>query len=182
MIYLSRPRTRIDEVCQSSVCDYYRKTKGKDIIRKGTNRSGTQMYKCLHCNKYFVQTSGTVFYRKRLPKTKVEQLCRALVEKNGIRSTGRLTQLNPITVARWHDDIAKHAQEIDAYLTRDLGLSEYETDEFWTTVKKNRNTTDPKITSHRARVKRGATPALSATHTFSSRFPSENGRRKPARF
>jgi len=139
------------------------------------------MYRCLNCNKYFVQTSGTPLYRKRLPPKKVEQLCRTLVEKNGIRSTARITQLNPITVMRWHDDLGAHAQHVNAYLAHDLGLSEYEVDEFWSTVKKNRNTTARKIFLLKARGKRGATLASSATRTFSSVSPSAGGRKRLAR-
>ncbi len=180
MVYLARPRKRIDVVCQNSQCEYYQKVKGRDIIRKGFNKSGTQMYRCLNCNKYFVQTSGTPLYRKRLPPKKVEQLCRTLVEKNGIRSTARITGLNPITVMRWHDDLGEHAQHVNAYLAHDLGLSEYEVDEFWTTVKKNRSTTAQKTSFGKAKGKRGATRASNATRTFSSVPPSADGRKRLA--
>ncbi len=180
MIYLARPRSRIEEVCPNSKCVYYQHKKGKDIVRRGFNKRGTQRYYCNHCQHYFVQTSGTPLYRKRLKPQKIDQLCRALVEKNGIRSTARLTGLNPITVMRWHDNLGAHAQQVNAYLTHDLNLSEYEVDEFWTTIKKNRNTTAQKTILQKARVKRGATPASNATRTFSSGSPSAVGRKKRA--
>lgn len=164
---MARPRTRIDAVCPNKKCEYFRKTRGKDIIRRGHNSAGTQMYRCLHCNKYFVQTSDTPLYRKRLPKTKIEALCRALVEKNGVRATARLTGLTPVTVTRWHDDLAEHASQVNDFLTHDLGLSEYEADEFWTTVKKNRKTAARKVNVFMASVKRGVTRASSATASFS---------------
>lgn len=138
---MSRPRSRNDVVCQNRVCSYYRKVRGKDVVRRGFNKSGTQRYYCNHCGHYFVETSGTPLYRKRLPVKKVELLCRALVEKNGIRATARITKLAINTVVNWHDDMASHAKEANAILTKDLGLSEYEVDEFWTTVKKNRRST-----------------------------------------
>lgn len=177
---MARPRTRIDAVCQNKTCRYYQKTKGKDIVRRGFNSAGTQMYKCLNCNKYFVETSGTPLYRKRLPKTKIEQLCRALVEKNGVRATARLTQLTTTTVSRWHDDMAQHAQQINAYLTHDLNLGEYEVDEFWSTVKKNRKNIAQNMSLPREKAKHGATPASSATPTFSPGLRSVHGRKKPA--
>lgn len=178
---MARPRSRIDAVCQNKKCVHYRKTKGKDIIRKGHNSAGTQMYKCLNCNAYFVQTSGTPLYRKRLPASKVKQLYLALVEKNGIRSTARLTGLNPITVTRWHDDLAEHAQQVNEILTHGLGLAEYEVDEFWTTIKKNRKTIGQNTTSLPAKAKHGVTLQSNAIHTSSSVFPSAVGRRKHVR-
>ncbi len=181
MIYLARPRTRIEEVCPNKKCAYFQRKKGKDIVRRGFNKKGTQRFYCNQCLHYFVQTSGTPLYRKRLKPQKIEQLCRTLVEKNGIRSTARITKLNPITVMRWHDDLGEHAQQVSAYLTHDLGLSEYEVDEFWTTVKKNRNTTDPNGRLRPARAKHGATPASKDTRTFSRVSPSADGRKKPAR-
>lgn len=179
MIYLARPRSRNEEICPNKKCVFFQRKKSKDIVRRGFNKKGTQRYYCNHCLHYFVQTSGTPLYRKRLKPQKIEQLCRALVEKNGIRSTARITKLNPITVMRWHDDLGEHAQHVNKYLTHDLGLAEHEVDEFWTTVKKNRSTTARSITSRQARVKRGATPASKDTRTFSLVSPSADGRKKP---
>ncbi len=159
MIYLARPRSRIEEVCPNKQCTFFQRKKGKDVVRRGFNKKGTQRFYCNHCQHYFVQTSGTPLYRKRLKPQKIELLCRTLVEKNGIRSTARITKLNPITVMRWHDDLGAHAQQVSQYLTHDLGLSEHEVDEFWTTVKKNRNTTVPSGRFRPAKAKRGATLA-----------------------
>lgn len=156
---MSRPRSRNDVVCQNPACNYYRKVKGKDVIRRGVNSAGTQMFACLHCGKYFVETSGTPLYRKRLPIKKVELMCRALVEKNGIRATARITKLAVNTVTAWHDDLSKHAREANKILTKNLGLSEYEMDEFWSTVKKNRRNTAHLPSMQREKGKFGVSPA-----------------------
>ena len=84
-----------------------------------------------------------------------------------MRSTARISGLTPVTVARWHDDLAEHARQVNDFLTHDLGLSEYEADEFWTTVKKNRRTTVQKVNAFLASVKRGVTRASNVT-AFSS--------------
>jgi len=156
---VARPRSRIDVVCQNPACDYYRKMKGRDVIRRGFNSAGTQMYACLHCGKYFVETSGTPLYRKRLPIKKVELMCRALVEKNGIRATARITKLAINTVAAWHEDLSAHAREANRLLTKNLGLSEYEVDEFWSTVKKNRKSTARLSSTQTGKANFGASPA-----------------------
>jgi hypothetical protein len=62
-----------------------------------------------------------------------------------------------------------------------LGLSEYEVDEFWTTIKKNRRSMVHYSNTRRENEKRGASRASNATPTSSPRSPSATGARKPAR-
>lgn len=131
-----RPRGKIIVVCQNKICEFFRKEKSKDIIKRGKNSAGTQMYYCNHCKKYFVERSGTPLYRKRLSLRKVKQLCTLLVEKNGVRSISRITKLNKNTVCSWLEDLAEHAEQVTSFLVHDLDLSTYEVDELWTTVKK----------------------------------------------
>jgi len=178
---MSRPRSRNNVVCQNRVCDYYRKVNGKDIIRRGFNNAGTQMYACQHCGKYFVETSGTPMYRKRLPLKTIKTMCRTLVEKNGIRATARITKLAINTVANWHDILASHAKETNEILTKNLGLSEYEVDEFWTTVKKNRKNTAALLNTSRVKGKPGASRASNEYRTSSLPSHSAVGRTKPVR-
>jgi polyhydroxyalkanoate synthesis regulator phasin len=98
-------------------------------------------------------------YRRRLSEKKVKQLCELLVEKNGVRSTSRLTKLNKNTVGAWLDNLANHANEITDYLVNNLKLSTYEVDEFWTTVKKNKKRLSPKVRREIAKATHGRIPA-----------------------
>src|SRR3989344_5002177 len=98
---MARPRGKITAVCQNKECTFYRREKGKDIIKRGYNSSGTQMYKCIHCKKYLSETKGTPMFRRRLNERKVKQLCKLLIEKNGVRSVSRLTKLNKNTIVAW---------------------------------------------------------------------------------
>lgn len=156
---MARPRSKIKVVCQNKECAHYRKDKGKDIVRRGFNRAGTQRYLCLHCNKYLVETKGTPMYRRRLSEKKVKQLCELFVEKNGVRSTSRLAKINKNTVGAWLDNLANHAMQITDFLVDNLGLSTYEVDEFWTTVKKNKKKLSPAAQQGIAKVMRGRTLA-----------------------
>jgi len=156
---MARPRGKITAVCQNKECSFFRQEKGKDIIKRGKNASGTQMYKCLHCNKYLAETKGTPMYRRRLDERKVKQLCELLVEKNGVRSTSRLTKLNKNTVGAWMDNIANHAMQITDFLVNNLGLETYEVDEFWTTVKKNKRRLSPKAQQEIKKATHGRIPA-----------------------
>lgn len=163
---MARPRGKIKVVCQNKNCEFFRIENKKDIVKRGFNRAGTQRYFCNHCRKYFVESSGTPLYRKRLSLKKVKQLCTLLVEKNGVRSISRITKLNKNTVCSWLEDLAEHAGELTSFLVHDLGLRSYEVDELWTTVKKNKRKLTAQARSGLDRVKLGRTRASNANHTF----------------
>lgn len=156
---MARPRGKIRAVCQNKTCAFYRRETGKNVIKRGKSASGTQMYKCLHCNKYLAETKGTPMYRRRLDERKVKQICELLVEKNGVRSTSRLAKVNKNTVGAWLDNLANHAMQITDFLVENLGLSTYEVDEFWTTVKKNKRKLSPTALREIAKAMRGHIPA-----------------------
>jgi len=163
---MARPRGKINVVCQNQSCGFFHKEGGKDVVKRGFNRAGTQRYFCNHCQRYFVERSGTPLYRKRLSLRKIKQLCTLLIEKNGVRSISRITKLNKNTVVAWLEDLAEHAEQITSFLVRDLGLSTYEVDELWTTVKKNKRKLSVQALSGLSKVKLGRIRASSATRTF----------------
>ncbi|MDR1992101.1 MAG: hypothetical protein LBQ98_01150, partial [Nitrososphaerota archaeon] len=63
---MTRPRKTTNITCQNPNCKHHQNQKEKNIIKHGKNRAGHQVYKCLHCNKYFTQTKNTPLYRKHL--------------------------------------------------------------------------------------------------------------------
>ena len=138
-----RPRSKIEITCQIRKCKYFLKENGKDIIKRGKNRAGHQQYYCNHCQKWFVETANTPLYRKHLSSSEILMLCKLLVEKNGIRSIERITGHHRDTIGRLLEDMAEHAENMNDYLIRELSLTTFECDEFWTTIKKNRKTLSP---------------------------------------
>lgn len=138
-----RPRSNHKAVCQNKECIYFSKENGKDIIKKGKNRAGHKQYYCLHCKSYFVETKGTPLYQRKLSEKKIKQLCKELVETKGIRALERTIHIHRDTIGSYLSAFAEHAKEISTYLTKDLGLSAYEMDEFWTFVKKNKRKLSP---------------------------------------
>ncbi len=119
-------------------CKYFLKKKGKDIVKRGKNRAGHQQYYCNHCHTWFVETANTPLYRKHLSESEIINICKHLVEKNGIRSIERITGHHRDTIGRLLEDIAEHAQQMNDYLIRNLSLTPFECDELWSMVKKNR--------------------------------------------
>ena len=92
----------------------------------------------MHCKTYFMETKGTPLYRKRLTEKEVTDICKYLIEKNGIRSIERITGHHRDTIGRLLEDMAEHAEDVNEKLIRDLNVGQYELDEMWTTVKKSR--------------------------------------------
>jgi len=155
---MSRPRGDIKAVCQNPKCRYYRKETGKDIIKSGKYRTGHQRYYCHHCCTYFMETKGTPLFRKRLSESEIITICKHLVEKNGIRSIERITGHHRDTIGRLLEDMAEHAEQMNKYLIRNLGLTPFECDELWSVVKKNRKRLSLTAQLGLKKVTRGSTP------------------------
>ena len=133
---MARPRSKIDITCQNPECKYYLKEEGKDIVKRGKNRAGHQQYYCNHCHKWFVETANTPLYHKHLSEEEIINICKLLVEKNGIRSIERITGHHRDTTSRLLEDLAEHAEQMNEHLIDNLGLTPFECDELWTFIKK----------------------------------------------
>jgi transposase-like protein len=111
---------------------------GKDILKRGKNRAGHQQYYCNHCLSWFVETANTPLYHKHLSKAEIINICKHLVEKNGIRSIERLTGHHRDTIGYLLEDLALHAEFVNSILIQDVKLRQFEVDEMWTVVKKTK--------------------------------------------
>ena len=156
---MARPRGKIDVVCQNYSCKYYRKENGKDITKSGVYKTGHQRYLCHHCDTFFMETKGTPLYRKHMTEKQIIEICKHLVEKNGIRSIERITGHHRDTIGNLMVDIGEHAKSMNEYLIKNLKLSQMECDEFWTFLKKNKRKLTPKAEIALKSVMRGATHA-----------------------
>jgi len=81
-----------------------------------------------------METKGTPLYRKHLTEQQITNICKHLVEKNGIRSIERLTGHHRDTIGNLLEDMAEHATKVNDYLMKNVGLSQLECDELWTFV------------------------------------------------
>lgn len=140
---MSRPRSKNPFVCQNKNCSFYQKEPGKEVIKKGINHSGKKQFLCLHCKKYFVETKGTPMYNKKMSERKIKQICKCLVEKQGIRAVERTLHVHRDTISKLLDDLATHASAMTDHLVKNLGMQSYEVDELWTFVKKNKKILSP---------------------------------------
>jgi hypothetical protein len=91
-----------------------------------------------HCHTWFVETVNTPLYHKHLSRKDIIQICKHLVEKNGIRSIERITGFHRDTIGRLLEELALHAELVNDILLNEIKLGQFEVDEMWTTIKKNR--------------------------------------------
>lgn len=156
---MSRPRSDIKAVCQNYKCPHYRREKGKNIIKKGKYSTGHQRYYCYNCRTFFMETKGTPLYRKRLSEDEITNICKHLVEKNGIRSIERITGHHRDTIGRLLEDMGKQAGIMNGILTKDLHWGPMELDEMWTFLKKSKRKLSASATVAIRQATRGFTPA-----------------------
>jgi len=154
---MARPRSKIDITCQNPGCKYFLKEEGKDILKRGKNRAGHQQYYCNHCLTWFVETANTPLYHKHLSRKDIIQICKHLVEKNGIRSIERITGFHRDTIGRLLEELALHAEMVNDILLNEIKLGQFEVDEMWTTIKKNRRKLSKEAQIQMKKVMRGST-------------------------
>ncbi|CAD6492039.1 MAG: hypothetical protein EMLJLAPB_00415 [Candidatus Argoarchaeum ethanivorans] len=106
-----------------------------------------------------METKGTPLYRKQLPESEIINICKHLVEKNGIRSIERLTGHHRDTIGRLLEDMAEHAEAMNEYLIKNLGLTPFECDELWSNAQKNKKILSPAAQIGLKKVMLGSIPA-----------------------
>ncbi len=154
-----RPRGEINVVCQNEKCRYYLKEEGKDIIKRGRYQTGHQRYFCNHCKTFFMETKGTPLYHKHLTKKEIIDICKHLVEKNGIRSIERITGHHRDTIGQLLEDLASHAEMVNSILLQEVKLGQFEVDEMWTFIKKNKKKLSREAQIQMKRAMHGSMPA-----------------------
>lgn len=95
-----------------------------DHIGKDKN---IRLLKCKVCRKRFSERKGTVFFRSRLPISKVVSILQHVEDGCGMRQTGRLEKTKEDTVIRYAKRAGKHAkslhEELVAFSPCDPGTS-----------------------------------------------------------
>jgi transposase-like protein len=139
---LARPSTCGEDVtCQNSECSFYLLKKGRDVVKKGFNSAGHQVYMCRHCSGNFVETINTPMYYKHLDEDEVMLIGKLANEKVGIRACERITGHHRDTVSRIVKDLASFAESREDSEASGLKPDvEHEVDELWAFFKKRRKT------------------------------------------
>lgn len=128
----------MDVACPNESCGFFGRKGMLNVVKSGFKANGMRNYQCTTCGRQFVRTAGTIFYRSRIKSKEAKQIANLLVEKNGIRSIGRVTERNRNTIMRFTDKLAKKCKQANEFLLHDVKLSTVEVDEIWTFIKKNK--------------------------------------------
>jgi len=126
------------DFCPYEVCPDYQKLqsdRGKpNIIKAGKTRKGAQRFRCKTCGKYFVETTGTIFYRKRTPEHEILETLALLAEGNRISSLTRVKGHKEDTILEWLREAAQHAQALEDVLMKSFRIKRGQLDGLWAYV------------------------------------------------
>ena len=126
------------DFCPYQACPDYQKlqsTQSKpNIIKAGKTRKGVQRFKCQTCGKYFVATSGTIFYRKRTAEGEILETLALLAEGNRISSLTRVKGHKEDTILSWLREAARHTEELEDVLMKDYRVKRGQLDGLWAYV------------------------------------------------
>jgi len=123
------------DFCPNQVCPDYQKLvseqKKPNIVKAGMTRKGVQRYRCNTCGKYFVETSGTIFYRKRTSEHEILETLALLAEGNRISSLTRVKGHKEDTILGWLREAARHAASVEEVLMKDFRIKRGQLDGLW---------------------------------------------------
>ena len=126
------------DFCPNEGCPEYEKLQSKqgkpNIIKAGKTRKGVQRYQCQTCGKYFVETTGTIFYRKRTPEDEILETLALLAEGSRISSLTRVKGYKEDTILGWLREAARHTEKLEEVLMKDYQIKRGQLDGLWAYV------------------------------------------------
>jgi transposase-like protein len=133
-----KPFAKPGEFCPNQACPDYQKLQAHQgqphVVKAGKTRNGVQRYRCKTCGKYFVETSGTIFYRKRTPEHEILETLALLAEGNRISSLRRVKGHKEDTILSWLRQAARHAETLEDVLMQDFRVKRGQLDALWAYV------------------------------------------------
>jgi transposase-like protein len=136
--------------CPSPDCPDHSKLQSEDqtnIIKFGKTKSGRQRFQCKTCGDTFVETKGTIFYRRRTPDDEIIETLAFIAEGSRISSAARVKGHKKDTIIDWIQDAGDHAEAIEEVLLADYQIERGQLDALWAYVRnKGEKRTTPKPT------------------------------------
>lgn len=129
----------VDIACPNDNCVDYGLIGQSNIIGNGTynTRSGKiRKYICLSCGKSFSDRTKTAFYDLRTNEDTVIIALKLVVKGMSLRAIAEVLDVKLDTVRGWLQRAAKHCDEVNTILMKDLQVDKVELDELWTFIQK----------------------------------------------
>ena len=124
----------VGDFCPNENCEDYGQT-GRGNIRKfGKTEKGIQRKQCKTCLSTFVETKGTIFYRRRTDAADIIEALAMLAEGMRISSISRVKGFKEDTILDWLRQAAQHAEQIEAILLKDYSIGQSQIDGLWAYV------------------------------------------------
>ena len=118
--------------CPETDCSYYGWLGLNNIVSNGHPNDGIwRQLQCVVCGKYFMETTGTIFYGSRTPPETIWMALSAMAEGLSIRSTARVFDVDKDVVQSWLKQASEHMETVSQYLFHNLNLTQVQVDELW---------------------------------------------------
>src|SRR5436309_3905565 len=124
----------IGTFCMNEACEDYQKIIPENVMKYGQTKKGVQRYRCKTCQKTFVETKGTMFYRLRHSEEEVVE-CMAMVgDRNSLAAIHRIKGIKEETVTSWLEKAEEIVAQIEEHFVIPHKLSRIQADALWTFV------------------------------------------------
>ena len=129
--------TQVGTFCPNQACADYGQVQGvqhTNIVRYGLTKAGRQRYHCHTCGLTFVETKGTLFYRRRVAESDILKALAQLAEGARISSVSRTTGHKEDTILAWLREAAQQVEAVEAVLLADYRITRGQLDGLWAYV------------------------------------------------
>lgn len=120
--------------CPNQDCKYYGLPFEQGRLGKNGTSGGYKQALCKECGRSVCIRYGTAYFGLNAEHEIFEMTVRALAEGCGIRSTGRIVEIDKDTVCDWLNRAAYHCRAVILYLFSNLRFRECQLDELWSFV------------------------------------------------
>src|SRR5207244_13199368 len=94
-----------------------------------------RQFHCTSCDRYFLETHGTLFHGKRIAVDLIVRVLACLAEGLGIRAIARVFEVDPNTVLHWLVEAADQLRAFSAYFLCDLHVEQLHLDEVYAVLR-----------------------------------------------
>ena len=128
---------QVGDFCPNEICPEYGKIQSdqqRSIKKAGKTKKGRQRYQCKTCGQTFVETKGTIFYRRRTAEEEILETLAFIAEGVRISSLARVKGHKEDTILDWLRTAAQHAEEMEEILLAEYQLDQGQLDALWSYV------------------------------------------------
>jgi transposase-like protein len=129
--------TRVGMFCPFEDCRDYGKEQSDqqhNIKKAGKTKQGKQRYQCKTCKHTFVETKGTILYRRRTPEKEILETLAFLADGVRASSLARVKGHKEDTILAWLKAAAEHAEGVEEVLMADYQVERGQLDALWSYV------------------------------------------------